>query len=402
MNELVTVIVTVYNTCEYIRKCIDSVRSQTYQNLEIIIVDDGSTDGSSEICDQIKVEDARISVIHKENGGVVSARKAGLENAKGEYAIIIDSDDWMEEAMIFDLHKIAVENCADIVTSGYYRDNGDNVFAKCVDGLEEGVYQSKNDKEYFYRNFIAFEGNTDKVGITGSLWNKLIKTSLLKESHREMNTSVRHGEDVAIVYHCCAAAGTIAITHSVYYHYFVRAGSATFKSDSDYFSGVNSIYLFLRQEFEKNGYKVILLQQLEKLILRRILFGLSWLGMNWKATIPYYDFDKRIIEKNAKILLYGAGKVGQSYYKHIYADKLYKLTGWVDKNYLYYRELGMEVSEVKILEQLEYDYIILAFKYENMAVAVKMELLEEYKIDENKILWLPPTNIIDKYWLETD
>ena len=92
----VSVIVPVYNVEKYIRRCLDSIISQTYKNLEIIIVDDGSTDNSGKICDKYALEDTRIQVIHKENEGIVSARKVGILRATGEYTTIVDSDDWVE------------------------------------------------------------------------------------------------------------------------------------------------------------------------------------------------------------------------------------------------------------------------------------------------------------------
>ena len=105
---LVSVVVPVYNVKAYLEKCINSILNQTYENLEIIIVDDGSTDGSSDICDQFLKKDNRVFVIHKENGGVVSARQAGIDKAKGEYVIAIDSDDWIEPIMISELYTLAI------------------------------------------------------------------------------------------------------------------------------------------------------------------------------------------------------------------------------------------------------------------------------------------------------
>lgn len=97
MNNLISVIVPVYKVEKYIKKCIESIINQTYENLEIILVDDGSPDNCGKICDEYAKKDKRIKVIHKENGGVSSARNLGLEKSNGQYITFIDSDDWIEE-----------------------------------------------------------------------------------------------------------------------------------------------------------------------------------------------------------------------------------------------------------------------------------------------------------------
>ena len=110
MEDLISVIIPVYNVELYLRRCIDSVIKQTYKNLEIILVDDGSTDKSGEICDEYASLDNRISVIHKENGGLSSARNAGLKNAHGEYFGFVDSDDAIVEDMYEYLYDILLKN----------------------------------------------------------------------------------------------------------------------------------------------------------------------------------------------------------------------------------------------------------------------------------------------------
>lgn len=399
MDKLVSVIVPVYNVKEYLEKCINSICTQIYRNLEIIIIDDGSTDGSSEICDQLQLKDERIIIIHKENGGVVSARKAGLERAHGEYTIVIDSDDWVESRMILELCESADENCADIVTSGYYREY-DNEPVKVVDGVKEGIYYHTDDMEYLYRNMI-FTNSSEQWGIIPSLWCKLIKTSIMKELHLNLNEMIHYGEDAAVTYGCCVRAKKIVVTHHAYYHYILRLGSAVSSHNPYYFRNINEVYLFLKKEFDKNSYKSVLLRQLDVYMTKIVFHGLSYLfGLDRDVAIPYYDFDKGIITKNARVVLYGAGRVGQAYYKQICADKLYQLAGWVDKNYLYYQEQGMKVSAVETIAQLEYDYVILAFKQENTAKSIKKGLIEKYRLEPEKLIWLKPVSIIDKYQIE--
>lgn len=121
MEELISVIVPVYNVEKYIDKCINSIINQTYKNLEIILVDDGSPDNCGNICDEYSKKDNRIIVIHKENGGVSSARNIGIKNAKGKWITFVDSDDWIENDYVEKLSKIGIQNKAEVVLCGYNR-----------------------------------------------------------------------------------------------------------------------------------------------------------------------------------------------------------------------------------------------------------------------------------------
>ena len=106
---LITVVVPIYNVEDYLNKCIESIVNQTYKNLEIILVDDGSPDNSPKMCDDWAKKDKRIKVIHKENGGVSSARNIGIDKSKGEWITFVDADDWIEKTYIEDMYNISIE-----------------------------------------------------------------------------------------------------------------------------------------------------------------------------------------------------------------------------------------------------------------------------------------------------
>ena len=127
-NPLISVIVPIYMIDRYIGICIESIINQTYKNLEIILVDDGGKDRCPEICDLYKKKDARIKVIHKPNGGLVSARKAGLQQSNGEYISYVDGDDWIGAGFIEGLYTAARISNADMVCAGFTRD----LFTKSV------------------------------------------------------------------------------------------------------------------------------------------------------------------------------------------------------------------------------------------------------------------------------
>ena len=126
MDELISVIIPVYNVQAYLVRCVDSVINQSYDNLEIILVDDGSSDNSSQICDELALKDRRIKVIHKTNGGLSDARNVGLEKSVGDYILFVDSDDFIHQEMVEKMYGIIQKNETDIVVCGIYRTDGEN------------------------------------------------------------------------------------------------------------------------------------------------------------------------------------------------------------------------------------------------------------------------------------
>ena len=135
---MISLIVPVYNIQNYLSRCIDSILAQTYRDFELILVDDGSTDGSSEVCDYYGKQDKRIVVIHKQNGGLVSARKAGIASARGEYAGFVDGDDWIEPQMYQRLIETAMKCQADIVLGGSIEEAGAQTIQK-INRLNPGI-----------------------------------------------------------------------------------------------------------------------------------------------------------------------------------------------------------------------------------------------------------------------
>lgn len=148
MEREISIIVPVYNVEMYLQRCIESIRSQTMKNLEILLVDDGSTDASGEICDKYAAADPRIRVLHRQNGGLVSARQAGLRMSTGRYVAFADSDDWMEADMYGSLYEKARSQDADAVMEGMKEDVlGDGRERRNL--MPEGLYCSEEDAEFF-------------------------------------------------------------------------------------------------------------------------------------------------------------------------------------------------------------------------------------------------------------
>lgn len=166
-EELISIIVPIYNVEKYLRKCVDSLINQTYKNIEIILVDDGSPDNSPKICDAYKEKDNRIVVIHKMNGGLSSARNAGLRIAKGKYIGFVDSDDWVETSMYEDLLSFMVTYDCDLVECGVNRMADDKIepFATGTSSVLSGKDALKVQLNCVGNNFIP------RIAV----WSKLFK-----------------------------------------------------------------------------------------------------------------------------------------------------------------------------------------------------------------------------------
>ena len=216
---LVSIIVPIYNVEKYLDRCIQSVLNQSYENLEIILVDDGSPDRSSEICDEYRKSDQRIIVVHKENGGLSDARNAGLILAKGKYIIFLDSDDYIEHTMVEDAVTVLEKNDSDIVIWGYYADFVDEdenlISSKTINPSISGNYL----KSDFYEVTITNE----IIGILGYAWNKMYKKSLLLNNDFKFTKGLSLIEDIEFNGPVLTSAERITFIEKPYVHYMQRS-----------------------------------------------------------------------------------------------------------------------------------------------------------------------------------
>lgn len=204
MTPLVSVIVPVYNVDKYLSKCLETLIRQTYRNIEIILVDDGSNDLSGLICEKYSRKDKRIYAFHKTNGGLSSARNFGIKKATGKYLCFIDSDDYVEYDYIKSLLEVALSKSADIVVCGY---DEVNPMAKVMSGKEATI------------KLLIDQENVDIVA-----WNKLYRRSLFK------NIKYPEGEnyeDTLTTYKLYSKAAKVIYVSKILYHYVQRENSIT-------------------------------------------------------------------------------------------------------------------------------------------------------------------------------
>lgn len=198
-NDLISVVVPCYNVEKYLEKCVESITNQTYQNLEIILVDDGAKDGTPDLCDKLALTDSRIKVLHKVNGGLSDARNAGIAVANGRYITFFDSDDWIEPDTIkIAYDKMSADNL-DLVVWGYSADFVDD---------NEKVLSNRN---CAVNGVCEIDGNNavliqkDTLGISGYAWNKLYKTDIIKNNNLLFEKGISLVEDILFnaAYFCC-------------------------------------------------------------------------------------------------------------------------------------------------------------------------------------------------------
>ena len=215
---MISVIVPVYNAENYIKRCVDSILCQTYKDLELVLVNDGSKDNSLEILREYEQKDNRVNVIDQENKGVSGARNTGLENTSGEYILYVDADDWIEKDTLEILIKQS-EN-ADIVFFG--SDNAETP--------EQSKRQSVDTYEIWDQDKQMLEFMKHKT-MTGMLWNKLIRRSLTQNLF--FNEKTGYGEDAEFLWKVLKKSQKMLVTKEVLYHHVLEKTSISHLSFSD-------------------------------------------------------------------------------------------------------------------------------------------------------------------------
>lgn len=247
MSELISVIVPIYNVEKYLARCVESIRRQTYSNLEIILVDDGSPDACPQMCDQFASADARIKVIHKPNGGLSDARNAGIEAASGRYIGFVDSDDYIHPQMYMELWKSLKAEEADIAVCGVkkvFNDSGD------ILDQPENTARVYSGKEAVANIFDAALYLQSVVA-----WNKLYR--------RELFDGVRYPvgkihEDEFTTYELFYKSDKVVYNTGIYYYYYQRADSIMGERKISFSSDGLEAYEQMADFFKENGESHIL------------------------------------------------------------------------------------------------------------------------------------------------
>jgi len=262
---LMSVVIPVYNVDKYLDRCIESIISQTYKRLEIIVIDDGSTDSSSKKCDEWARKDNRIRVIHKENEGLGEARNTGIENAKGDYICFVDSDDYINENTVEESVSYIKKYNAEIVCYGFIIEDAHRNITNIVKSDNEIFFEGKDKiREEFIPGMIGMNPKTGKrIGLWMSLCGgvfslKLIKNSKWKcESERNIIS-----EDVYSLLELYGYTNKVVVTDRVFYHYCRNEKSLTHTYRADRYEKIKQFYDECIIKCEKMTYPIVIKQEL--------------------------------------------------------------------------------------------------------------------------------------------
>ena len=389
MNKLVSVIVPVYNVESYLKKCIDSILAQTYENYELILVDDGSTDQSGEICDVYAKADSRIKVIHQNNRGLVVARQIGLKNSIGQLIMPVDSDDWIDETMLEVMVGYHENYDTDIVLSGVIHEHEDGRSVLYKEDTFIGYYELGEGDCQIYKNLFVKENTPLTGGIRSNLWSRLYTRENIYDNQMDVDTGIKNGEDDACFFPCMMQAKSVYFIQDAFYHCRVREGSMSRDGKQFGYHEIELLEQGLRKKIKGHFYEDIFKEQLNKYIFIRMnsLFYMQQ-GKRVLVAEKEYCFPHYLIPERAKIIIYGAGAVGKDYVKQVLNTNLYELVGWIDKNAAVQSCLH-KVETLDILLERHYEYIILATTKEEYAKEMKDEIRSKLK-ESKPIIWIKP------------
>lgn len=385
-NPKISIIVPMYNSESTIGKCIESILQQTLSELEVILVNDGSTDNTLDICKKYSKIDSRIVVVSQENKGLISARKRGVEISSADLIGFVDSDDWIEKDMYENLYEIYNNYHVDVVSSGIFRDYIEEQYTnEVLDNFEQGYYENINKTVYPY---MLWNKKINDFGIYCTLVNKLFKREILKTVYDNIDERVFYGEDCLTFFSYMMRCKKVYILNKSYYHYVINHNSMCSKTDDRLLT--NTYYLYKGLEKAFLGYGELtyrLLEQLKYYIVSveshtlMKLYNLSLMSL-MNARFGTLDI------KGKNVILYGAGGSSRVLYNHLIEDCECIVVAWVDK-YPDGKDMLClhKIESRNIIKDLEYDYIVISVISEELYISIKKELKELYDIDDKKIMW---------------
>ena len=389
----VSVIIPIYNTAEYLPQCLESVMNQTLRELEIICINDGSTDGSPQILAEYALKDERIRVIHKENGGLVAARKTGVLAAKGTYLAFVDSDDWIEPDMYASLYQIAEERQVDMVTCGFFLEG--NYTTIHMDTVPQGKYEEQG--MYELRDKAIYNLAEHSSGLKASLCYKLFQKELIQGTQCKIPDEITMAEDKMCLLTTLLKCRSVYVCHRPFYHYRIRANSMVNSGSEEYLLKVYAVYKYLKGLYQDAHFTKDMRRQAEIYITELLSKGINtllgfenknllWIDPYWLGRIP----------AGSKIILYGAGELGKKYRKQLLSRADLHYITCVDFSYERLNSAEFAVESPQAVNGYDYDYIVITIKNPQKAQETRRNL-EKIGIAEDKILWFDQTEFFWRF-----
>lgn len=384
-EEKVSIVVPVYNVEEYLERCIYSILNQTYTNIELILIDDDSTDKSYDICQNIARSDKRVLAYQQKNEGSSAARKAGVECASGKFVMCVDSDDWLEENMVEELMHYMIKYDVDVVLSGVYYDYTQKENNRIwLDGVTPGFYDLKNiDSEVFNCFFLEKEGEYIGRGIRGNVWARLFKKNLIMNIMSQIDTRINQGSDDACLYPAILSSESIYILDKAFYHYCIRDNSLCQNVKNRSLVNVELLGKSLRKYVDRHFAREKLIKQLNKYMYFEAKQCAKRIYQIKEVRRYIFPFD--YLPSECKIVIYGAGNVGKEYIKYLNSNTQYNLVAWIDQKV----DREENVQELSTIKNMEYDYILLAVASRETAESMRASI-SDYVENPQTVLWDRP------------
>jgi glycosyltransferase involved in cell wall biosynthesis len=346
------------------------------------LVNDGSPDNCAKICDDYAKTDARVKVLHKKNGGLLSARKAGLKAAQGKYISFVDGDDWVDNYYLDIMYKLAEANTADLVITGHFREFDGKI--ETVKPKSTGVYDKKEIASSIIPNAI-YNGAFCEHGISTYVWNKLFKRELLKEVLFDVPNDIVMGEDAAISYSYLSISKSLVISKIPLYYYRQRHDSIvkSIENPKTEYYRLGLLMNFLKIKLNNKLDSEILNKQITLYLYSQILVRSGGVIQNKSEGLFFNPFLK--VERNSKIVVYSSGSFGQHILSTNLKTQFFEIIKWIDVDFHDLNIGETSVQPISSIDNNEFDFLIIATINPSTFKTIKMEL-GLMGIDENKII----------------
>lgn len=366
----ISIVVPVFNTEAYLVECLYSLVNQTYENIEIILIDDGSTDKSGEICDIYAQNDKRIVVKHTCNEGANSARKKGVSMATGDYIMYVDSDDWIDLDVLEKVVDRMGDYFPDIISFGHIKEYPERP-DKRPENIMDGFY-CINDIEEMQKKIFMCEDYFYIQIISGLIWGKLFKKNIIVENQHAVNNTIRIGEDLAVFDRCYMKSESLMVYNLCAYHYRIRDNSLTKNICSEDYLGC--------LEFVKcliDGMNTVDQYKMPQRIISDIFYQIAVCCP--KKILTKSETELNLfpeVKRGHKVIIYGKGAFSKGIVEYINETNFVDLVGLTDSS-----------DSHRLFEMGEYDYLIIAITNGRLVKKIKDELIKT-GIAESKIVYI--------------
>ncbi len=346
----ISVIVPVYNTDRYTGFCIESIINQSYRNLEIILVDDGSSDRCPELCDLYASKDSRINVIHKQNGGLVSARKKGMEASSGEYITYVDGDDWIEKNHFKIISDEIIQTDADVIISDWTRALFDQ-HVVIHNNVGKGLYHGEGLKQL--KTQLISMHTFYRPSISTYVWNKAFKRDIVYDCQMNVDNRLMTGEDSCVSYAAILKSNSVSVINNASYYYRQHEDSML-KRKSNYEAEIERMRILYENMMQFAGDDNNLKKQVDDYVLSSCIIRTGGLNPEFQGYIFGPDFEGK------RVVVYGAGSFGQLFMSRLIERGDCTISGWIDDDYWEYRRSCLDVDPVETIIGCLFDYVIIA------------------------------------------